>query len=77
MMILSSKSVMFITIYSSELAWKGTYLDVIAEEVRHNSSNDIEAHVSSGMSHVRVVVDSRTTSVPEDFMRVLGNEFFL
>jgi hypothetical protein len=64
--------------YNSRL----TYPNIIAEEISHDTLNDIEADVCPklntllgfiipGMSHVGVIVDCGTTHVPSDLVLIL------
>ena len=77
---MSSTSVIFITSYNTPIyKWSNdvTYLYVIAEVVRHNTTQDIEADIGSRMSHVRIVVDSGSTLVPCHFIRIDRHKFIL
>ena len=60
--------------------------DVVPEIISHDSANNIEAHVSSCMSHVRLIINSRSTSVPsylegiiryKKILKLLKKSYFL
>eukprot|EP01033_Poteriospumella_lacustris_P005635 gene5634-gene6222 len=48
--------------------------DLVAEVVRHNAADDVQANVSTGMTHVRLCIDSRAALIPIDFLSVNRNE---
>jgi hypothetical protein len=56
---------------------KSTYLHIVAEVVSHDTTEDVKADVGAGMTHVRVIVDSGSASVPCYFVSVYGHEFVL
>mmetsp|Transcript_81846 Transcript_81846/g.265117 ORF Transcript_81846/g.265117 Transcript_81846/m.265117 type:complete len:402 (-) Transcript_81846:249-1454(-) len=52
-------------------------LDIVAEVIRHNSAQDIEGQVRTGMAHVCDIVNSRAASVPHHLLAIQRSEGFL
>ena len=54
-----------------------TYIDIVTKVVRHDAADDIEAHISACMTHVRFVIDGRTALVPSYFFGIDWHELVL
>ena len=53
------------------------YLDIVTEVVCHDPTQYVERDVSSCVSHMRVIIDGRSASVPGHFMWVDRDKKFL
>ena len=53
------------------------YLDIVTEVVCHDPTQYVERDVSSCVSHMRVIIDSRSACVPGHFVRVDRDKKFL
>ena len=51
-----------------------TYFYVISEIIGHYAPDNVEADVASSVSHMRLVVNSRTARVPSNLVRIIWHK---